>query len=87
MPDLNSIDKCQLDLKNAGFQEFEIEDISSKILPSTLRMRLNSEMRMSQSNEPVTPEIYISRKAVIASHKVIESGLIGYYLINAKKNS
>lgn len=87
MPDLNSLDTFKAEIEEAGMELEVIRDISQNILPSTLRMRLNSEKRLSESNEdnPVSDEIYWSRRAVVASHKVVESGLIGYYLLKVKK--
>jgi len=86
MPNLNSIDVFKEELEDEGFEIASERNISENILPSTLRMRLNSEQRMIEEKvmETVSKEIYWSRKAVIASHKVVESGLIGYYLLNAK---
>ena len=87
MPDLNSIDTFKAEIEEAGMELEVIRDISQNILPSTLRMRLNSEKRLNESDDtnPVSEEIYWSRKAVVASHKVVESGLIGYYLLKIKK--
>ncbi len=88
MPDLNSLDTFTAEISETGMELEVIRDISENILPSTLRMRLNSEKRLSESDDdnPVSDEIYWSRRAVVASHKVVESGLIGYYLLKIKKS-
>lgn len=87
MPDLNSLSTFKQEIEETGFEIVNERNISQYILPSTLRMRLNSEKRLSESSDdkPVSDEIYWSRRAVVASHKVVESGLIGYYLLSIKK--
>jgi len=88
MPDLNSIDTFTADLERSGFSSVECIDISGNTLPSTLRMRENAEKRLSEepdSQQPVTDEIHNSREGIVASHKVLESGLVGYFFIKAKK--
>lgn len=88
MPDLASVDTFHEQLLARGFRVDASRDISSFILPSTLRMRMNAEQRMSEQqigSVGVTDEIYRSRRAVVASHKVVASGLIGYYFIKAQK--
>lgn len=86
MPDLVSLEKFKRLLQLEGFILTKERDISENILPSTLRMRKNSEQRLIEfKQEEVPDEIYWSRKAVVASHKVVDSGLMGYHLLNMKK--
>lgn len=87
IPDLNSLDTFSAEIEETGMKLEVVRDISANILPSTLRMRLNSEKRLSEADDtnPVSDEIYWSRRAVVASHKVVESGLIGYYLLKIRK--
>ncbi len=87
MLDLNSLDTFKKEIEEAGFTLIIEKNISQNILPSTLRMRLNAEKRLTESDQDdsVSDEIYWSRRAVVASHKVIESGLVGYYILNMRK--
>lgn len=87
MPNLDSLSTFKQEIEETGFELMKERNISQNILPSTLRMRLNSEKRLSEpiDDSLVTDEIYWSRRAVVASHKVVECGLIGYFLLNIKK--
>lgn len=87
MPDLMSITAFEEQIKHEGLNLLKNRDISNQVLPSTLRMRQNAEIRLMESKgESIIPdEIDLSRKAVVASHKVVASGFIGYHLLHLGK--
>lgn len=84
IPDMMLIDEFFTVLQESGFALEKSTDVSQYILPSALRMRTNSERRLAEQAS-FSPIIEMSRKAVVAAHETVQSGLVGYFFIKAKK--
>ncbi len=82
-PGIANITDLHQELSSSGFTLSNERIVTPFVLPSTRRMRKDAEQKFMQGQ--ITPMVEVSGKAAIALNKTMESGLIGYVFLHAKK--
>lgn len=82
-PGIADISDLHQELSSSGFTLSNERAVTTFVLPSTRRMRKDAEQKFMLGQ--ITPMVKVSGKAATALNKTMESGLIGYVFLHAKK--
>ena len=90
LPDLQHIDECLAVLREAGCVDIVVRDVTEAARPSSRRMRRACVPAhfVARALRPigVFDEMMVSNaRAGIAQHRIVESGLAGYFVVTAKR--
>ncbi len=84
MPTMPSLMELTDMFRDIGFKELTALDVTENILPSTERMRLNTERRLVEAGA-ITNAVHKSRLAVVGGNELMRIGVTKYFFVRGEK--